>query len=55
MADKLLVVLANANLEHPPELVPPLLQATVAAAMEFEVEILLVVKMNDPLVRHHSS
>ena len=41
MADKLLVVLANANLENPPELVPPLLQATVAAAMEYEVEILL--------------
>jgi predicted peroxiredoxin len=41
MADKLLVVLANANLDNPPELVPPLLQATVAAAMEFEVEILL--------------
>ena len=41
MADKLLVVLAKANLENPAELVPPLLQATVAAAMEYEVEILL--------------
>ena len=41
MADKLLIVLANANLDNPPELVPPLLQATVAAAMEYEVEVLL--------------
>ena len=41
MADKLLVVMANADLTNPAELVPPLLQATVAAAMEYEVEILL--------------
>ena len=40
MADKLLVVLANANLNTPAEFQPPLLQATVAAAMGFEVEVL---------------
>lgn len=40
MADKLMIVLANANLNNPEEVLPPLLQATVAAAMEFEVEIL---------------
>lgn len=41
MADKLLVVMANANLDTPAEFQPPLLQATVAAAMGFEVEVLL--------------
>jgi len=41
MADKLLVVIANADLDTPAELQPPLLQATVAAAMGFEVEVLL--------------
>lgn len=41
MADKLLVVLANADLQHPAEVLPPILQATVAAAMDFEVEVLL--------------
>ena len=41
MADKLLVVMTNADLDRPAELLPPLLQATVAAAMEYEVEVLL--------------
>ena len=40
MADKLLVVMANVNLTRPAEILPPLLQATVAAAMEYEVEVL---------------
>ena len=40
MADKLLIVLANTSLSLPVELAPPLLQATVAAAMEYEVEVL---------------
>ena len=40
MADKLLVVMANANLNTPSEFQPPLLQATVAAAMGYEVEVL---------------
>jgi len=40
MADKLLVVLANADLAHPAEVLPPILQATVAAAMDYEVEVL---------------
>ncbi len=40
MADKLLIVLANTELSNPVELAPPLLQATVAAAMEYEVEVL---------------
>jgi len=41
MADKLIVVIVNANPADPDELVPPLSQATVAAAMEYEVEIIL--------------
>ena len=40
MADKLLVVMANVDLSRPGEILPPLLQATVAAAMEYEVEVL---------------
>ncbi len=41
MADKLLVVMANVDVTRPAEILPPLLQATVAAAMEYEVEVLL--------------
>lgn len=40
MADKLLIVIANVDLSRPAEILPPLLQATVAAAMEYEVEVL---------------
>ena len=39
MADKLLIVMVNTDLRNPSELVAPLLQATVAAAMEYDVEI----------------
>jgi predicted peroxiredoxin len=41
MADKLMIVLANSDPSNPAELVPPLFQATVAAAMEYEVEIII--------------
>ena len=41
MADKLMIVLANADPSNPAELAAPLLQATVAAAMEYEVEIII--------------
>lgn len=40
MADKLLVVLANVDISRPAEILPPLLQATVAAAMAYDVEVL---------------
>ncbi len=40
MADKLLIGIANVDTARPAELLPPLLQATVAAAMEYEVEVL---------------
>ena len=41
MADKLMIVLVNADPSEPAELGPPLFQATVAAAMEYEVEIII--------------
>lgn len=41
MADKLLIVLMNTDPANPSELGTPFMQACVAAAMEYEVEILL--------------
>jgi len=41
MADKLLIVLMNTDPSNPSELGTPFMQASVAAAMEYEVEILL--------------
>ena len=40
MADKLLVVMANVDITRPAEILPPILQAPIAAAMENEVEVL---------------
>ena len=39
MADKLLIILLNTDPGNPSELAAPFLQATVAASMEYEVEI----------------
>ena len=41
MADKLLIVMVNTDPSSPSELSSPFFQATVAAAMEYEVEIIL--------------
>lgn len=41
MADKLLIIMVNTNPKNGPELGAPFFQATVAAAMEYEVEIVL--------------
>lgn len=41
MADKLLIVMVNTDPSNPSELGAPFFQATVAAAMEYEVEIVL--------------
>ena len=41
MADKLLIVLVNTDPLDPGQLAAPLSQATVAAAMEYEVEIII--------------
>jgi uncharacterized protein len=39
MADKLLIILLNTDPDNPTELGAPFLQATVAASMEYDVEI----------------
>jgi len=39
MPDKLLIVMANTDLRNGEELGAPIFQATVAAAMEYEVEV----------------
>ena len=41
MAEKLLIVMVNTDPSNPTELGAPFFQATVAAAMEYEVEIIL--------------
>lgn len=41
MADKLLIVLMNSDPDRGAELGAPIFQATVAAAMEYEVEIIM--------------
>lgn len=41
MADKLLIIMVNTDPTNPSELGAPFFQATVAAAMEFEVEVVL--------------
>ncbi len=41
MADKLLIVMVNTDPENPSELGAPFSQATIAAAMEYEVEVVL--------------
>ncbi len=41
MADKLIIVMMNSDPANPSELGAPFFQASVAAAMEYEVEVLL--------------
>lgn len=41
MADKLLIIMVNSDPSNPAELGAPFFQATVAAAMEYDVEIIL--------------
>jgi len=41
MADKLIVVMVNTDPQNPSELGAPFFQATVAASMEYEVEVIL--------------
>ncbi len=41
MAEKLLIIMMNTDPAHPVELAASLFQATVAASMEYEVEIIL--------------
>lgn len=41
MAEKLMIVMVNTDPKNGPELSAPFFQATVAAAMEYEVEVIL--------------
>ena len=41
MAEKLIIVLANSDPAYPLEVIPPLVQANVASAMSYEVEVIL--------------
>ncbi len=41
MADKLIIVMVNTDPSNPTELGAPFFQATVAASMEYEVEVIL--------------
>ena len=41
MADKLMIVMVNTDPRNGPELGAPFFQATVAAAMEYEVEVIM--------------
>ena len=47
MADKLLIVMVNTDPKNPSELGAPFFQATVAAAMEFDVEVVLTARAGE--------
>lgn len=47
MADKLLVIMVNSDPANPTELGAPFFQATVAAAMEYEVEVVLTARAGE--------
>ena len=51
MADKLLIIMVNSDPKNPSELGSPLFQATVAAAMEYEVEIVLTGRSGELAVK----
>lgn len=51
MADKLMIVMVNTDPRDGPELGAPFFQATVAAAMEFEVEVILTGRSGELAIR----
>ncbi|MCW8957096.1 MAG: DsrE family protein [Gammaproteobacteria bacterium] len=51
MADKLLIVIANSDITNVREITPPLVQATVAAAMEYDVELLFTGQASQLVIR----
>lgn len=51
MADKLLIIMVNSDPENPSEVSSPLFQATVAAAMEYEVEVVLTGRAGELAVK----
>jgi predicted peroxiredoxin len=51
MADKLMIVMVNTDPSDGPELGAPFFQATVAAAMEYEVEVILTGRSGELAVK----
>ena len=51
MADKLMIILANTDPANPSELGAPFLQATVAAAMDFDVEVIFTGRAGELAIR----
>ncbi len=51
MADKLLIVMVNTDPTNPSELGEPFFQATVAAAMEYEVEVVMTGRAGELAVK----
>lgn len=47
MADKLMIMMVNTDPANPSELGAPFFQATVAAAMEYEVEVILTARSGE--------
>lgn len=47
MADKLMIVMVNTDPSHGSELGAPFFQATVAAAMEYDVEVILTARSGE--------
>jgi len=47
MADKLMIVMVNTDPSDPSELGAPFFQATVAAAMEYDVEVILTARSGE--------
>lgn len=51
MADKLMIVMVNTDPSNPPELGAPFFQATVAAAMEYDVEVILTARAGELAIK----
>jgi predicted peroxiredoxin len=51
MADKLLIIMVNTDPTNPAELGAPFFQATVAAAMEYDVEVVLTARAGELAVK----
>jgi predicted peroxiredoxin len=51
MASKLMIVMVNTDPSQPAELGAPFFQATVAAAMEYEVEVILTARAGELAIR----
>ena len=51
MADKLIIVMVNTDPANPSELGAPFFQATVAAAMDYEVEVILTGRAGELAIR----